>query len=151
MKKNEWEKKFIVTTEDMDHKSTIKEHMTADYVIVSNGNYSLPLIPRLPGADTYTGNTLHSHNVRYFKDLAPTTSGKRVLVVGGRPSGLDIVFGLLGSKEACPSAIYSTDIGRTLKLLKHLKNKKVLPETVEVMNGPLIRFTGEKTAAFAGG
>jgi len=59
-------------------------------VVLATGRFSNPVIPPIPGLDTFEGTLLHAH------DFADTTSfaGKRVLVVGSGPSGADIAIAL---------------------------------------------------------
>ena len=61
-----------------------------DAVVVASGHYSLPFIPSIPGiqgfAATYPGLISHSKTYRSPESF----KGKKVLVVGGGPSGSDI-------------------------------------------------------------
>ncbi|XP_072929957.1 senecionine N-oxygenase-like isoform X2 [Epargyreus clarus] len=57
-----------------------------DYVIVGNGHHSKPRLPEIPGEDIFTGTIIHSHD---YREPDPYT-GRRVLVVGAGPSGMDI-------------------------------------------------------------
>ena len=66
-----------------------------EYLIVANGHYSAPYVPRLPGlASEFAGAHLHMHHLR---DLATDLRfpGQRVLVVGYRFGGMDLVQNLL--------------------------------------------------------
>jgi putative flavoprotein involved in K+ transport len=60
-------------------------------VIVASGRFGNPYIPHLPGIDHTTCEILHAQD---FADAAPFT-GKRVMVVGNGPSGVDIALELL--------------------------------------------------------
>mmetsp|Transcript_9652 Transcript_9652/g.15116 ORF Transcript_9652/g.15116 Transcript_9652/m.15116 type:complete len:365 (-) Transcript_9652:248-1342(-) len=63
-----------------------KETEEFDFVVVCNGHYSEPLVPKIPGAENFKGHLSHSHNYREpsrFKD-------EIVLVLGAAASGEDI-------------------------------------------------------------
>lgn len=61
-----------------------------DAVVVANGHYSVPFIPSVPGIQAfqakYPGIISHSKNYRSPKNF----EGKKVIVIGGGASGLDI-------------------------------------------------------------
>ncbi|XP_041978260.1 senecionine N-oxygenase-like [Aricia agestis] len=59
-----------------------------DYVFVCNGHYNTPFIPNIPGLKEFQGDVMHSHDYRVPEVFA----GKRVLVVGAGPSGMDIAL-----------------------------------------------------------
>lgn len=61
---------------------------TFDAVAVCNGHFSVPKVPALPGADSFRGVQLHSHNYRRPQPFA----GQKVVLLGGRASGLDIAI-----------------------------------------------------------
>ncbi|XP_030764744.1 senecionine N-oxygenase-like [Sitophilus oryzae] len=63
----------------------ISEHIF-DAVMICVGNYSTPNIPKIPGANEFTGGAIHSHNYR----KSDSYKGKTVLVIGAGPSGVDI-------------------------------------------------------------
>ena len=69
---------------------TSKGDWTADVVVVSTGQYSVPIPPRWPGWDTFRGTLMHSSD---YTSSAPFT-GKRVLVVGSGNSGTEIAADL---------------------------------------------------------
>jgi len=63
-----------------------EEHF--DALVVANGHYTQPNVPEppLPGADTFPGTQMHSHNYRRPGPFA----GQVVVVVGAQSSGQDI-------------------------------------------------------------
>jgi hypothetical protein len=64
------------------------ETLEFDGVIVCIGNYSNPVIPKVPGIEKFCGMKIHSHDYRdssVFKNLS-------TVVIGCGPSGLDISF-----------------------------------------------------------
>ncbi|XP_060532608.1 senecionine N-oxygenase-like [Cylas formicarius] len=71
------------------HKPTRKESTELyDAVMICNGHYNDPIFPNIPGQELFSGSIDHSHN---FRD-AERFKGKRVLVVGAGPSGLDLTL-----------------------------------------------------------
>jgi hypothetical protein len=55
-------------------------------VISATGRFNSPYIPPIPGLDRFKGTLIHAHD---YTSPQPFT-GKRVMVVGNGPSGLDI-------------------------------------------------------------
>lgn len=55
-------------------------------VIVATGLHSRPIMPRIPGLETFGGALIHAHD---FHDPAQMAN-QRVLVIGSGPSGVDI-------------------------------------------------------------
>ena len=49
-------KKFVVSSEEMNSASTSKEYIAADYVVVCNGNYAKPFIPKFPNISSFSGD-----------------------------------------------------------------------------------------------
>lgn len=68
-------------------------------VIPATGIFSNPVLPDIPGIDDFQGLMIHSHD---FKNPAQVT-GKRVLVVGNGPSGVDIA---IASAQTATKPIY---------------------------------------------
>lgn len=61
---------------------------TFDSVIVCNGHFVTPLIPRINGFDYFEGTTLHSRYYRNPEDFCE----RKVMVIGAGLSGLDIAI-----------------------------------------------------------
>ena len=63
---------------------------TYDAIVVANGHYALPYVPAIPGVHDFhvahPGAIVHSKQYRSPKEY----TGKRVVVIGNGPSGLDI-------------------------------------------------------------
>ncbi|KAF7283947.1 hypothetical protein GWI33_022773 [Rhynchophorus ferrugineus] len=57
-----------------------------DGVLLCNGHYTDPFTPFIPGTDRFKGNIIHSQRYR----RSDVYKGKRVLVIGGSFSGIDI-------------------------------------------------------------
>lgn len=65
-----------------------EETCSYDTILVCNGHYSEPSYPHIPGVETFTGTTMHSH---YYR-VPEVFNDKILLVIGCGPSGVDIVF-----------------------------------------------------------
>ncbi|ONK12991.1 putative oxidoreductase CzcO [Streptomyces sp. MP131-18] len=74
---------FVLRTSD-------GSQLAADGVVAATGSFSNPLVPALPGQETFTGELLHSAGYRNPDAYA----GKRVLVVGGGNSAVQIAHEL---------------------------------------------------------
>ncbi|XP_014275823.2 uncharacterized protein [Halyomorpha halys] len=57
-----------------------------DAVMICNGHYHTPIYAELKGIESFPGEQLHSHD---YRDPEKFT-GKRVVVVGAGPSGIDL-------------------------------------------------------------
>jgi len=84
--------KWEVTTKCL--KTELVETNIFDSVMVCNGHYSVPVIPKIPGIEQFTGSFIHSHDYRVPEDY----QGESVLILGGGASGTDICIEL--SKQA---------------------------------------------------
>lgn len=68
-----------------------EEEDVFDFLILCNGHYSIPNLPKFKGAEQFQGDILHSHDYRKPDKF----EGKSVLVLGAGPSGVDIADDLL--------------------------------------------------------
>ncbi|KAM0788798.1 hypothetical protein ACM66B_002886 [Microbotryomycetes sp. NB124-2] len=87
----------VWSDERQEHTVTIRNTRTnethtvvADILISANGPLSTPLIPRLPGLDSFKG--VYFHNLRW--DANVDLRGKRIAVVGNGSSGIQLVPGV---------------------------------------------------------
>jgi cation diffusion facilitator CzcD-associated flavoprotein CzcO len=64
---------------------------TADLVVTAVGQLSKPVVPRLPGAETFAGPAFHSARWRHDVDLR----GQRVAVIGTGASAIQFVPGIV--------------------------------------------------------
>uniref|UniRef100_A0A2C9JSD5 Flavin-containing monooxygenase n=1 Tax=Biomphalaria glabrata TaxID=6526 RepID=A0A2C9JSD5_BIOGL len=85
LKKLQWE----LTTCDVVNKIEHQPELF-DAILVCNGHYADPLIPDIPGKETYSGQVYHSHDYR----VPETFSDKVVVILGAGMSGQDILFEL---------------------------------------------------------
>lgn len=63
------------------------ETLEFDNIVVANGHYKLPNVPDIPGLNYWITTNMASHSTCYRR---PHEFGRKVLVVGGGPSGKDI-------------------------------------------------------------
>lgn len=75
---------FHLESYDYTKQQTVQE--TFDKVIVATGHFSYPNYPYFPGAESFTGSIIHSHD---FKGCSMFKS-KRILLVGGSFTAEDI-------------------------------------------------------------
>jgi cation diffusion facilitator CzcD-associated flavoprotein CzcO len=66
------------------------ETLEADFLVSAVGQLSRPVIPRIPGADTFAGPAFHSAQWDHSVDL----TGKRVAVLGTGASAIQFVPGI---------------------------------------------------------
>lgn len=66
--------------------TNMNETFIFDVILVCNGHFSVPHIPKFEGQKIFRGRQLHSHNYRVSKVF----QNERVLVIGGRSSGTDL-------------------------------------------------------------
>ncbi|WP_327090369.1 NAD(P)/FAD-dependent oxidoreductase [Nonomuraea sp. NBC_01738] len=64
-------------------------------VVAASGSFTRPIVPALPGAESFTGRLLHAADYRSPKDLA----GQKVVVVGGGNSAVQIAHELTGHAQ----------------------------------------------------
>lgn len=70
--------------------STTSETYTADFLVTAVGQLSRPVIPAIPGAETFSGPAFHSAEWDHDVDL----TGKRVAVLGTGASAIQFVPGI---------------------------------------------------------
>lgn len=95
-----------------------------DAVFVCNGHFVTPRYPNIPGTNEFKGKIMHSHDYRTAKKFR----GEKVLIVGGGPSGIDMV-----------NQLSNTAIRVTLSQRKHL-NSSEFPSNV-ILQEEVVRFT----------
>lgn len=94
--------KWLVNSVD---KPTGKK-VTAEYdsVMICNGSYNSPYMPKLEGLEQFKGQIIHSHSYRKSDPF----SGKRVLCVGGGSSGLDLTLFISNVADYVCNVTYHT-------------------------------------------
>ena len=73
-----------ITTEQQNKRQT----RYFDFVVVCSGLNQTPHPPSIPGMNLFTGEMLHSNNLKKFETL----NNKRVVIVGGGESASDLSF-----------------------------------------------------------
>ena len=93
-KKSAWN---VSTQSVADSKQQINR-FKFDWLLVCNGHHSVPRYPLIPGLSTWVASGKVSHSATYRSpSLLPLPISAKVLVIGGGPSGQDIVADLLSS------------------------------------------------------
>lgn len=124
-------------------------------VITASGSFDAPVLPALPGLESFTGQVLHSATYRSPLDFA----GKRVVVVGGGNSAVQIAHELNGVTQvrlATRSPITfaaQRRAGRDLHYWFKLTGFDVLPTPwmQRLVTKPLVLDTGTYRSAIASG
>lgn len=92
-------KLFEVQVYDYNDNKTKNDEF--DYVVVANGHFSVPNIPKIEGIEKFQGRILHAHEFRDAKEF----TGQTVLIVGAGHSSEDI--GSHCYKHKCKKVIRS--------------------------------------------
>ncbi|CAH1395221.1 unnamed protein product [Nezara viridula] len=125
-------KGWSVTVEDL---TTNKEDVSYfDAVMVCSGPNNVPVYPLIEGIAKFSGKQIHSRDYR----RAETYTGKRVLIVGLGPSGLDITY----------------QLAKTAKQVILSHNKTKTPDMEfpqDVILKPKVASLFDKTVTFADG
>lgn len=77
---------WLITSRPAEDPAAEVRREAFDYVVVASGAHHHPALPELPGREVFRGTVVHSNEVR-----AGTFTGRRVVVVGGGKSALDLV------------------------------------------------------------
>jgi cation diffusion facilitator CzcD-associated flavoprotein CzcO len=85
--------KVVIRTEG----SKTAETLLFDYVVVCNGVFSTPKIPRVAGQELFEGALVHSSRLADPR----TVEGRRIVVVGAGKSALDCAAWAAGHGESC--------------------------------------------------
>ncbi|GAU92192.1 hypothetical protein RvY_04305 [Ramazzottius varieornatus] len=113
---------------------------TFDVVIVCNGHFNRPYIPRLAGIQSFKGKVIHSCDYRVPEPFAD----QRVLVVGGGPSARDIALEII---QAAKSVVI-TPSTYSSAYVETFPNVSITPLPVTfTQNGSLYTVPAKKAAA----
>ena len=126
------EHKFTVITAPNDKKEGTEETINYyDYVIVWNGQYSVPKTPKFEGEDTFEGKISHIHSFRRF--TKEEFEDKVVLLVGWSFSGCDIAEMLYLTKvsDILPKKIVLLIKPEYLKLIDKSLSEQVENNQIE--------------------
>jgi cation diffusion facilitator CzcD-associated flavoprotein CzcO len=83
---------------------------TVPVVVSATGRYGAPKMPDIPGLETFEGTALHGHDYHGPEPFA----GKRVMVVGNGPTGVDLAPEL-GREPGMPPVLLSMRTGVMLR------------------------------------
>lgn len=135
--KLEWDRKVKDSTSSTDGtKTSITE--TFDAVMVCNGHYAAPSIPKLPGLKNFKGRVMHS--IEY--DDPEEFRGQNVLCIGGRASGSDLAREISEYAEK----VYLSDTScppHTDGRPSEVGNVSWVGRTKEISNDNTIHFDGQ--------
>ncbi|MDX2075830.1 MAG: NAD(P)/FAD-dependent oxidoreductase [bacterium] len=79
-------------------------------VISATGRFNAPITPHIDGMESFTGNMIHAHQYLGHEPFI----GKRVMVMGNGPSGVDIASEL-GRSRGCEAVYLSQRTGVVLR------------------------------------
>jgi len=131
------------------------DQLEADGVIAATGSLANPVYPKLPGLEGFTGEVLHAADYRNPSSLA----GRRVIVVGGGNSGVQIAHELAAVSDLTlatrsPVAFLSQrPLGRDVHFWFRTLGFDRLPPTVlqRLVRAPLVLDTGSYRVALETG
>ncbi len=92
------------------------EHCTARLLITAVGVLSAPTLPRIPGVETFKGESCHTHN---WPKQPVSFAGKRIAVIGTGATGIQTIT------EVAKTAAHLTVFQRTAQWSAPLHNSKV--------------------------
>lgn len=122
----------------------------ADLVVTAVGQLSNPVIPALPGLDTFAGPSFHSAEWRHDVDLA----GKRVAVVGTGASAIQFVPGIVDRVASLAvfqrSAPYVVPKPDSAYSARHHRLFDRFPALLNGERGSIFRLTELLNAALGG-
>ncbi|CAN5263968.1 NAD(P)/FAD-dependent oxidoreductase [soil metagenome] len=122
----------------------------ADLVVSAVGQLSNPVIPALPGADSFAGPAFHSAQWRHDLDL----SGKKVAVIGTGASAIQFVPGIVDQVSAMTvfqrSAPYVVPKPDQAYQPRHHRAFDRWPKLLTVERGATFRLTELLNAALGG-
>lgn len=136
IEKGQWE----VIVKDLPNNTF--ETKIYDAVFVANGHFTAPRIPHIDGVNEFKGKIIHSHDFR----TAQAFKDEKVLVIGGGPSGMDLVAHV--SKTAERITWSQNERPNETKEARE-KRKSLLPRTVTLQDN--VKRFSETGAEFLDG
>ena len=97
-------------------------HCTARFLITAVGVLSAPTMPRIPGVESFKGESCHTHS---WPKEPVSFAGKRVAVIGTGATGIQTIT------EVAKTAAHLTVFQRTAQWSAPLHNSKVTPEEMK--------------------
>ncbi|WP_229737811.1 flavin-containing monooxygenase [Isoptericola cucumis] len=131
------------------------DELEADGVIAATGSFPNPVYPKLPGLESFTGDVVHAADYRNPEPFA----GRRVVVVGGGNSGVQIAHELAAVSDltlatrAPVAFLGQRPLGRDVHFWFGALGFDRLPPAVlrRLVRGPLVLDTGSYRAALESG
>nr|XP_023018727.1 senecionine N-oxygenase-like [Leptinotarsa decemlineata] len=111
-----------------------------DAVMICNGHYNDPVIPKIEGQDKFTGKIEHSCTYRCPEPY----EGKRVLVVGAGPSGLDVTLHMARVAETVAFSHHSEE-ARNSPFPKNVQQK---PDIKRIISSDEVEFVDDTCCGF---
>lgn len=127
-----------ITYVDKPNGETIEKFY--DAVMICNGHYNDPIIPKLRGQEDFKGNIDHSHNYRDPEKFR----GKRLLLIGAGPSGLDITLQISSVAEQVVLSHHVTEPINT----KYPSNVDLKPDVQRIIDFNKIEFVDGTCCCF---
>ncbi|TPX33835.1 hypothetical protein SmJEL517_g03324 [Synchytrium microbalum] len=122
---------------------TLESH-TFDSIVVANGHYAVPSIPRIPGVEAFKARFIHSHDYKRGEDF----SQQNVLIIGSGTSAMDIARGLMvhGSKIWVSLKYTKSWEMEQLDQLIHATKASItkVPQVSEFRDGAVILVDGQE-------
>lgn len=97
-------------------------HYHARFLITALGFFAAPTLPRIPGVDTFEGQSCHTH---YWPKESVNFAGKRVAVIGTGATGVQVI------QEVAKTAGHLTVFQRTPNWCVPLHNDKIGEQKME--------------------
>ncbi|RZC37308.1 FMO-like and/or Pyr redox 3 domain containing protein, partial [Asbolus verrucosus] len=110
-----------------------------DAVMVCSGNYNEPARPKLSGVEKFKGSISHSQQYRSPESF----TDQKVLVIGGGPSGMDLVQQI--SFVAEHVRIFHTEATATVKFRSNVSKK---PDVLRIKDDNEVEFTDNSCDRF---
>jgi cation diffusion facilitator CzcD-associated flavoprotein CzcO len=88
--KGTWDEKMKCWIATLKRADGTERVMRPRHIVFANGVSSYPLIPEIPGIDTFKGEVVHSEGI----DSGAPYAGKRAIVIGTGSSGNDLALDL---------------------------------------------------------
>ncbi|KAG5891245.1 hypothetical protein JTB14_004359 [Gonioctena quinquepunctata] len=119
-----------------------KEELTKTYdaIMICNGHYNDPVIPEIPGQKNFSGTIEHSHSFRSPESY----QGKKVVVVGAGPSGLDLTLQVSKVAQHVAFSHHSPEAAKT----PYPSNVQQKPDIKRIISSDEIEFVDGSCCRF---
>ncbi|CAO1415183.1 unnamed protein product [Diamesa tonsa] len=107
-----------------------------DAILICNGHYHTPALPKYKGSGVFNGKQLHSHDYRCPEPF----EGEQVLVIGAGPSGVDLANEISKTAERVTLSHHLPEPPKTI----FSDNVDQKPDVVQLTEDGVIFNNGEK-------